>query len=346
MCISRVSIGFLLIATMMQAYAEDKNNAYWPTSEWREASPASEGMNSSKLQELDRYIAEKLPNTTSLLIVKNGLIVAEKYYSGSAETLRSIYSVTKSAISCLIGMMLDHNIIQSLDQRLESILPSVFSEESEKLARVITIRHALTMTSGADPSMTSGIGKIDISTLFQIPLAAKPGTMFFYSDINYNILSMIITEKTGMQASDYAAAYLFGPLGIRNFKWRSYEGYTLGGVGLMLNARDMAKLGYMLLRKGKWDGKVLLSEQWINEATRPQVVTGQKYGNGGFDYGYGWWTADIGGFSTFGAFGFLGQIICVVPQFDLIVVVTGEQEKTGERLDIIKDIIIPSLIEN
>jgi CubicO group peptidase (beta-lactamase class C family) len=333
----------IVVLTFLAASAHAQGSAsYWPGAQWREASPESQGLAADLPRRLDAYVSQKLPRTSSVLVIRNGFLVSERYYQGDADTLRVGYSLTKIVVSCLVGTLVDQNVL-GRDDRVESLMPSLFTEESEKPSRSITVRHLLTMTAGFDPSMTEGIGTIDIGNLFQIPFAARPGKAFYYSDVSYNILSMIVTEKTGLLASAYAAKSLFAPMGITQYRWRAYQDYTLGGDGLQMTSADFARLGYLVLRKGRWDGRALVSEAWIAEASRALVDTNHSYGDGPMAYGYGWWTGGIAGKPAVWGWGFLDQFICVLPQLDLVVVLTGDEEKTGSRLDLLKDVILPSV---
>jgi len=323
------------------AYSQDSQP--WPTAQWQEASPESQGFAADLAGKLETYVAEKLPHTTSALVTRNGFLVYERYYEGSSETQREVYSVTKSVVSCLIGMLLDTRVLESVDERLESLIPSLYTADSETFSRAITVRHLLTMTAGFDPSMTEGIGKVDIANLFQIPFASRPGRTFYYSNVAFNILSMIVTEKTGLLASEYAARNLFSTMGITKYGWRVYQGYAMGGDSLRLGSRDLAKVGYLMLRKGKWEGRQLLSEEWVMEASRVQQATPILFERSRGDYGYGWWVGAIAGRPAFWAWGFLDQFICVVPSMDLVVVLTGNDEKAGSRLDLVRDVILPSI---
>jgi CubicO group peptidase (beta-lactamase class C family) len=339
----KINVFSLIVLVCISAgiYSQEAKLAPWPTQNWPQAPKETLDKYAELIEGVDRYIGEKLPNTTSVFIVKDGYVLKEGYYKGDADTLRMTYSVTKSVISALIGILLDQKTLDNIDQKVETIIPSVFTEDSEKAARSVTVRHALTMTCGFEPSMTDGIGKEDISMLFQIPFADKPGKKFYYNEINYNLLSMVTTELIGMLASEYAKKNLFSVIGINKYSWGTRNGYTVGGDELRLSTRDMARLGYLYLRKGVWNNQQVISETWIQDSTKTQVATGRKHGDGNWDYGFGWWTATIGGYRTYEAYGYLGQIICIVPDIDMVAVLTGEEEKAGDRIYIVKDLLIP-----
>jgi CubicO group peptidase (beta-lactamase class C family) len=181
------------------------------------------------------------------------------------------------------------------------------------------------------------MGTEGFTRMFRKPLEGIPGKKFSYNNVNTNLLSMVLTEKTGLRASEYAKEHLFMPLGIKGYIWGSYDGYTLGTTGLMITARDLAKIGYLILKKGKWDGKQILSEEWITRATSGQTTTNERYVNEPLCYGYGWWMFRIHNLQAIAALGSFGQQLIVVPELALIVVMTGGS------LDILRDVILPAI---
>jgi CubicO group peptidase (beta-lactamase class C family) len=333
----------LLFAFTLQAVAESQSNeeGYWPTEKWSQASAVSQGFSAQKLNELDKYIEKRLPTATCVLIIRNGFIVTERYYDGLEDTKRAVYSVTKSVMSCLVGIAVARNEVASIEQPVVEIMPSVFKESTDPQMRSMTIKHLLTMTSGISETYSESYWQV-ISTegfarMFRKPLEGVPGKKFSYNNVNTNLLSMILTEKTGLRASEYAEKYLFMPLGIRGYIWGSDDGYTLGTSGLMITARDLAKIGYLILKKGQWDGRRMLSEEWIRQATSVQTTTNQRYENEPLGYGYGWWMFGSHNFQAIAALGSFGQQLIIVPELALIVVMTGGS------LDILRDVILPAL---
>ena len=344
MNVFKVAVAFAFaVLSSLSILGQDREGAVWPTNTWRESPPEEQGLSSDLNQKADDYIRGKVPTTSSVLVTRHGFIVLEKYYDGEADSLRELYSVTKSVVSTLVGVALYDKDIENVDQMVYVIAPRLFSEDSAKGTRGITVRHLLTQTTGTEPSMSDGIGIADISFLFQLPLVYKPGSKFVYSNVNYNILSMIITERTGLLSSEYAREHLFTPLGISKYDWHASEGYTVGGDRLRMSARDIAKVGYLLLRKGKWESSTVLSEEWVDQATQKQVMTDSRYGRNQMGYGYGWWVFEIEGYSVFAGIGHLSQILCVIPKLDMVVVLTGGLDKTADRLDFVRDVIVPCI---
>jgi CubicO group peptidase (beta-lactamase class C family) len=169
------------------------------------------------------------------------------------------------------------------------------------------------------------------------PMAAAPGTQFNYCSGCSHLLSAIVQETTEMSPRDFADQYLFKPLGISNVKWDTdAAGTPIGGWGLWLTPRDMAKLGYLYLRHGEWNGQQIVSAQWVENATRTHTATDSDLG-----YGYQWWTYPS--LAAFAALGRDGQTIFVVPDLDLIIVTTAEIDNHDPIFQLIQQYILPAV---
>lgn len=152
------------------------------------------------------------------------------------------------------------------------------------------------------------------------PMETKPGKAFSYNTGNMELVSAIISKATGMSEEEFAKQYLFGPLNITNYKWfKDPEGYSIGGSGLAMRPRDMAKIGQLLLQNGSWDGKQIVSANWVKEATAAKVSPTYIPG---CSYGYNWWiNPEIQGYFAAGLY---GQFIYVLPKQNMVVVFTAE----------------------
>jgi len=186
-------------------------------------------------------------------------------------------------------------------------------------------------------------------TLLRYEISYTPGEVFAYNGNNAGLLSLVISQTSGMRASEFANKYLFKPIGIEQATWDEGSEYTVGHSGLRISSRDMARFGYLFLRKGKWNSNQIISERWISESTREQMPIPKRYQTPGINdaYGYLWWTMWYDGHSAYSAIGYNGQRVCVIPDFDLVIVFTG----TGggfdvEHLPIIKDCILASIETN
>jgi CubicO group peptidase (beta-lactamase class C family) len=152
------------------------------------------------------------------------------------------------------------------------------------------------------------------------PMSSPPGDIFNYNSGNPHLLSGILTKLTGMSALEYAKAKLFGPLGISDVFWSfDPQGISNGGWGLYLKPRDMAKIGYVYLRNGVWEGKQLLPPEWVNKVSHPTVKTHLK----GFWYSNFFWV--LPDKHVYMALGRYGQVIMIFPDLDVVAVTTGHK---------------------
>jgi CubicO group peptidase (beta-lactamase class C family) len=169
------------------------------------------------------------------------------------------------------------------------------------------------------------------------PLVAEPGRVFNYCSGCSHVLSAVVQETTGTNPRDFADQFLFKPLGITDYRWDANgAGTPIGGWGLQLTPRDMAKLGYLYLRKGQWEGQQIVSAEWVENATRTHTETDNELG-----YGYQWWTYPT--LSAYTALGRGGQTVFVVPELDLIVVTTAELDNHDSIFRLIEQYLVPAV---
>ncbi len=313
-------------------YAQPKEREYWPTKGWKTAIPEKQGMDSAKLLMADEFIQNRLPDAFSLLVVKNGYLVFEKYYSwGSREKYAEVHSVTKSFTSALIGIALDKGYLNSVDQKLVDFFPEYITDESDPMKKEISLRHLLTMSAGFKwndwgPSMRKWLyfSPDWVKSAIQLPQENNPGEVFNYNSSTSHLLSAILSKSTETSTLDFAKQYLFVPLGIQSAYWHvDQQGYNIGGFGLGLSARDLAKFGFLYLNNGYWNGQSIVSEIWVKESTSQQIQTVSHPIYGEFQYGYQWWVKKVDGCKSFRARGKRGQFIVVVPELDLVIAVTS-----------------------
>jgi CubicO group peptidase (beta-lactamase class C family) len=137
---------FFLLIEVPIAYTQARD--YWPTVNWRSSLPEMQGVDSEELGVMTKYVKEKLPQTSSILIVRNGYLIYEQYFAGKSDDLCSVWSISKSVISTLLGMAKDSGSISGLDQRLIDFFPQFKSDSAQAAVNRVTLRHMLTMSSG------------------------------------------------------------------------------------------------------------------------------------------------------------------------------------------------------
>lgn len=310
----------------------------WPTAGWMSASPESQGMDSARLDEM--LTAAKGLGLHSLLIVRHGLIVSETYYPPfTAETRHDMYSVTKSFISTLVGIAVDQELL-SVDDLALGFFPAQTFANLDPRKQAMTVDNLLTMSSGlnwveGDPAYSAMYRSPDWSQyVLDLPMATDPGSRFVYCSGCSHVLSAILQAASGENTRDFAQENLFDPLGIQ-VEWETdSQGIPIGGWGLQVTPRDMAKLGYLYLHQGMWEGRQIVSSEWVQSATQKQIET-----DGG-GYGYQWWlNPDLGGYSAQGRY---GQTIFVQPELDLVLVTTAHAVSHDQIFALIEEYILPA----
>jgi CubicO group peptidase (beta-lactamase class C family) len=306
---------------------------YWPTQSWRATTPEQQGMDSEKLREALDYIQQRDLNIHSMLIVRSGYVVLDAYfYPYNEKDVHDVASVTKGITSTLVGIAIERGKIKSVREPVLGFFSEDPVAHNEARKQRLTVEHLLTMTSGfqCEPKNNEltllQMKQSDnwIKFMLDLPMAEEPGRKFVYCSGGMHVLSGIISRVTGESASDFARRSLFEPLGIRDAVWPSDpQGVSQGWGNLHLHPRDMAKIGYLWLNRGIWNGRHLMSADWVDQATRVHAGSGPDN-----EYGYGLWIRS--GAGLYEALGRGGQRISVVPSKNIIVVFTGGGFNPGE----------------
>jgi CubicO group peptidase (beta-lactamase class C family) len=329
--------------------AADKKPDYWPTKGWRTASPESQGVDSNLLENMLNTIFKKNLDIDSVLVVRNGYIVLDAYsYTRNADLTHNIYSCTKSVTSALIGIAIDKGYIKGVNQPVLDFFNKRDAKNLDANKKAMTLEHLLTMTTGLecrDSYLYNYMGLFEMQSspdwvqfVIDLPMVEEPGTRFEYCNGASFLLSAILQEQTGMNALTFAHKHLFVPLGIPNVYWRSNsKGITMGYSNLDLRPHDMAKIGYLYLNDGLWDGKRIISSQWIKASTRKHIAATLLPG-----YGYQWWIVSPG---IYTALGYKGQFIMVAPEKNIVAVFTGslDPEDFYIPLGLLASHIIPAV---
>jgi CubicO group peptidase (beta-lactamase class C family) len=268
----------------------------------------------------------------SMIVARDGEIVAEAFTNFNdygPENTKNVHSVTKSFTGVLVGLAIDKGYIESINDPISKYLAGLVTFPDAVKAN-ITIEQLLKMSFGhawngttADSLYDEWIAAHDhLQYIIDLPLVARPGTVFNYSDGASHLLSVIITRATGQNTMDFAQANLFDPLQITTFLWsKDDKGYPNGASDLQLKPRDMVKFGEMILNRGRYNGVQVVPESWINTMTTAKIST-----NGivpyGPEYGYQIWIGSTNGRKHIFAMGWGGQFIFIVPEQNLVVTAT------------------------
>jgi len=254
------------------------------------------------------------------------------WYRGSE--LHSLQSVTKSVAATVLGAALHRGAIPGMDVPLLSFFAAERSvvPDPERLGRA-TLADLLTMRTGIEwheqdrpLEATNTTVQLEWSadwvrfTLSQ-PMDADPGTRWAYNSGGSHLISAVVRKATGRSIGEYAREHLFRPLGIARFHWKLGGGGDPDGEGgLFLDAESLAKVGYLYLRGGMWEGRRILPAEWTRTAVSRIVTEGVPGGRG---YGYQWWRPDPEGMEVWAGLGFGGQSLLVIPSLDIVAVVYG-----------------------
>ncbi len=282
--------------------------------------PEEAGLSSTVVERFFRNLSD---NTAELgihsaMLLRHGKVFAEGYYAPyRPEIPHMLYSASKSVTSTAIGMAVDEGLMD-IDERLEGIFPGYAGKPANKWSKMLTVRHLLTMSTGVRfNEVGSALDEDWVKMFMESVPKFEPGTQFEYNSLNTYMLSAVLRKKTGMSLTEFLTPRLYEPLDIRSHHWETCpKGMEKGGWGLNLCIEDLAKIAQLYLNKGVWNGRRLLSEEWIDAATSPQIPTP----NGEMRHGYGYqiWMSGGGAYQFNGAF---GQYAVIFPQYDAVAVI-------------------------
>src|SRR5882724_9810776 len=238
--------------------------------------PEAQGISSEAIQDFVLTV-DKINTLHSFMIVRHGHVVAEAWWKPEApDKPHVLQSLSKSFNATAVGLAIEAGKL-SLDDPVLKFFPNDAPADPSDNLKAMKVRDLLTMTCGHEIEPKSVGGAPSVKTFLAHPVPHKPGTHFQYNTMGSYTLSAIVTKVTGQTTLEYLKPRLFAPLGIENPDWDSSpEGNSLGGYGLKLCTEDIAKFGQLYLQKGKWNGRQLISEKWIEEATSKQVPNDQE----------------------------------------------------------------------
>jgi CubicO group peptidase (beta-lactamase class C family) len=319
---------------------------FWPTNGWRASTPEVQGIDSNWLAYVIQTIQWKHLPVHSLLIERHGSIVLDAYFRPFGDNqLHDVASVTKSVVSTLVGIAQGKQQIADLNTPVLAALSAGATSSNDARKAHLTLSHLLSMTSGLDCSDKDGQNFLQqmegsphwATFALDRQETADPGAQFNYCAVNMELVSALLSRKTGTSAGDFAQRELFWPLGIHHIYWPAdSDGISHGFADLRLQPRDMAKLGYLWLHHGVWEDRQLVPASYVDAALSPQANVSANV-----KYGYGMWlypNGRAGCPANFEANGNGGQRITVIPIKDVVVVITG----SGLNADDIMSLVAPA----
>lgn len=299
--------------------------------EWPISTPEEQGLDSGIFARAYKEV-EKMPFLHSLLVIKNGYLVAERYfYYHDRRDAADIGSVSKSMISALVGIALKEGYLTGLEQKMLDSFPEYIYKRMNPRKYDITLRHLLTMTAAYPSVDTDELWRLFVNSPdwieygISLHLAGELGRLWQFSTTSTHLLSAVISRASGMNTREFAEKYLFEPLNISVREWRQDpQGNDTGGFGMSFFPRDLARFGYLYLHKGTVDGQAIVPGEWIDESLHPYIQTSQIFSaflEEGF--GYLWYMGRMSEYDIYFAVGHGGQLVLNIPELDMIIVTTA-----------------------
>ena len=320
----------------------------------RAATPAS-------IQEaVDAVLAgDKADNSVlfeSLMILKHGKVLYEAWYGDAApDKPHAMHSVSKSFTATAVGMAIDDGLLKVTDKVVDFFPDKLPAEVSDNL-KAVTVHDLLTMNCGQETEARFRGSDDWVASFLAHPFVHEPGTWYCYNSLGTYMLSAIVQKLTGQKVLDYLTPRLFEPLNIAVPEGEeSPQGINTGGWGLQLKTEDMAKFGQLFLQKGKWNGKQLVSEAWVNEASKyqvPSVPAGTRPDEAAakgltpenctfmLGYGYQMWRCPDNAYRADGA---RGQYIFIIPDSDAVIACTANSANLQAEQNLVYEHLFPAL---
>jgi CubicO group peptidase (beta-lactamase class C family) len=313
------------------------------------ALPEEVGIPSQAVTSFIDALAQSGQEVHSFMLLRHGRVAAEGWWKPYESVLpHQLFSLSKSFTSTGVGFAVAEGKL-SVDDPVLSFFPEAAPKRPSANLQAMRVRHLLTMTSGHAKDTLERVhrpGTRDwAKALLALPVEEEPGSRFVYNSGASYLLSAIVQKATGQRLLDWLAPRLFAPLGIEGATWeRCPRGVDTGGWGLSLRTEDIAKFGQLLLAKGRWEGKQLIAESWIAEATKAQVGNDRPGEPVDWTQGYGYqfWRCRHGCFRGDGAF---GQFCVVMPDQDAVLATTSGAQNMQAILDAAWRTLLPAMGE-
>lgn len=316
-----------------------------PTQSLLRKSPESQGIDSAGIRAFLKAAKDSGLEWHSFMLLRHGNVVAEGWWKPfQAEYKHTLYSLSKSFTSSAIGFLVSEGKI-SVDDSVMKFFPDDIPQNSSENLKAMKIKHLLTMNTGhhtdSMPDLRDNATQSWVKSFLVKPVEHEPSTFFMYNTGATYMLGAIVHKVTGQLLEDYLKTRLFEPLGITGYDWeKSPEGLNTAGYGLRVSTEDIAKFGQLYLQKGKWNGKQLLPESWIEEATKKQTTSQSGDNDWSQGYGYQFWRCKPGFYRGDGAF---GQFCMMIPEQDAVLVMTCESFNLQKTMNVAYETILPAL---
>lgn len=315
------------------------------------STPAAEGISTAAvINMMDSLLALRGSDIHHVMVVRHGKVVAEAHPTPfRASDTHTIFSVSKTFTSLAVGIAIDENRLR-LDDRVMTFFYDKMPDYISDRMAALTVRDLLTMSAGVQPDAALRNENTDwVKAWLAKPCDEEPGTKFHYDSMCSHVLAAIVQRVTGSTLLDYLNEKLLLPMGIDRAEWEmSPDSVNVGGWGLRVPAEALAKLGVLLLNKGNWQGKQLVSADYVDQTcsriidcdTAPDTTTR-------FGYGYQLWKTTWPGYGDVSiASGAYGQYVVMLPQLDMVVVILGIINDNNALMSDIRDVLLAGVGDN
>ncbi|WP_247397493.1 serine hydrolase [Bradyrhizobium sp. 76] len=346
--------------------------------DWQSMTPSEAGFVPDLDARLDKLIAENRAwGLHGVFVTRAGKIVLERYFAGEDEawgaslgrvafgpdTLHDLRSVTKSVLGLLYGIALDLGKVPAPDQPLIAQFPDYADVATDARLKRLTVAHALTMTLGFDwnediPYQDPNNSEIQMESspdrlryVFSRPFISDPGARWIYGAAGTELIGNLLVKGVGQSLPDFARTRLFDPIGVGPTEWsKGFNGQPAPASGLRMTPRDLARVGQLVLNRGQWDGRQIVSSEWLAKAFQPYVPCDEQR-----QYGYFWYS---GNFQYghppnrpithwIGGFGYGGQRLFAMPDLDIVVAITcgnyADERQWMPPIRVVRDVVLAGL---
>lgn len=316
----------------------------------KRVTPESAGISSKAILAFLDDVAKSNNEFHSFVLLRHGNVVAEGYWNPySPELKHQLYSTSKSFTSTAVGFAVAEGKLK-LSDKVVSFFPESVPDTANAYLKSLTIKNLLTMSTGQknEPHINQNSSDTWVKQFMTTPFTDAPGSTFRYNSIATYMLSAIVQKVTGQKILDYLQSRLFKPLDITGADWEtSPQGINTGGWGLRLKTMDLAKFGQLMLQKGKWQGKTVVPQNWVEEATTFKIknaadtaLTAKANSDWAQGYCYQFWRCRHNAFRADGAF---GQYILVMPEQDAVLAMNSETASMQDELNLIWKNLLPAM---
>jgi CubicO group peptidase (beta-lactamase class C family) len=292
---------------------------YWPTESWPTSTPEAQGIDSEQLVRLLKHAEQNINSLHSLLIARNGHIVTEAYFYPFERDIKHVsFCASKTVLSTVVGAAIAKGLIESVDQSVLDLFADRTAANRDAYKEALTVEHLITSRAGIDWSQNIYYGEFaesddQIQFVLDQPVTQEPGSPYASGGGGLYMASAILQELAPEGASAFAQTNFFDPLGISDALWETEASGLFKPFELYLKAHDLAKVGYLYLNDGVWDGQQILPAGWVTAS-----VTEYSRTNCDMGMGYFWWLPrDMNVYSTRG-----WARLFVAPEQGMVIVLT------------------------